>query len=136
LHREPSTGAFLHVDFHEVSANEEMHATLPVHTVGESVGAKFENGTIEMLHHTLNVKCFPKNLPEFISVDISNLHAGHAIHVKDLPLIEGVVFLDDAEAAVVACSEVRKAEVEAVPVEKVEVKATEGEKKEAEAVAK
>lgn len=128
LQREPSTGAFVHVDFHEVSANEEMHAMLPVHVVGESIGAKMENGTVEVLHHTLSVKCFPRNLPEFITVDISDLHTGHSIHVKDLASIEGVVFLDDQEAVVVSCSDGRKAEAEEVS----EPQASEGEKKEEE----
>ncbi len=113
LFREPSTGAFLHVDFHEVSANEPMHTTLPVHTVGEAVGVKFENGTLEILHHTLHVKCLPKNLPEFINVDITELHAGHSIHVKDLPPIEGVTFLGDPETVVISCSDGRKAAAEA-----------------------
>lgn len=132
LFREPSTGAFLHVDFHEVAAHEMMNATLPVHTVGEAVGAKFENGTLEILHHTLQVKCLPKNLPEFISVDISDLHAGQSIHIKDLLAIEGVTFLDDAETVVVSCSDGRKggAEEEAAP--EAQAKESEGAKKEAE----
>lgn len=117
LQREPSTGAFLHVDFHEVSANEPMHATLPVHTVGEATGVKFENGTLEILQHTLHVKCLPKNLPEFISVDITDLHAGQSIHVKDLDSIEGVTFLGDAEAVVISCSDGRKAQAEEAAAE-------------------
>lgn len=123
LHREPTTGAFLHVDFHEVSANEEMHITLPVHTEGESVGAKFENGILELVLHHIDVKCLPKNLPEFITVDISDLHVGHSIHLKSLPKIEGVTVLGDPEAVIVSCSEVRKAEEEpVVEAEAVEVK--------------
>lgn len=129
LQREPSTGAFLHVDFHEVSADEPMHAMLPVHIVGEAIGVKSENGTVEVLHHTLNVKCLPRNLPEFITVDISDLHAGKSIHVKDLPAMEGVTFLDDQETVVVTCSEGRKAEAEAEAAPG-EVKAPETEKKE------
>lgn len=121
LQREPATGAFLHVDFHEVSADEEMHATLPVHTIGESIGAKAENGILELVLHHIDVKCLPRNLPEFITVDISDLHVGHAIHLKSLPSIEGVTVLGDPETVVVSCSEPRKAEEETVEAEVVEV---------------
>lgn len=131
LHRKPTTGAFLHVDFHEVSANEPMHATLPVHTVGEAVGVKFENGTLEILNHSLHVKCLPKNLPESITVDVSELHAGASIHVKDIPTIEGVTFLGDPEVVVISCSDGRKAAAQEEAAE--EAKAPEGEKAEAKA---
>lgn len=126
LHREPTTGAFLHVDFHEVSANEEMHATLPVHTTGESIGAKQENGVLEVVLHHVDVKCLPKNLPEYVTVDISDLHVGQAIHLKSIPPMEGVTVLGDPETVVVSCSEPRKIEEEPVVVaevaEAVEVK--------------
>lgn len=120
LHREPTTGAFLHVDFHEVSANEEMHITLPVHTTGESVGAKLENGNLEIVLHKIDVKCLPKNLPEFITVDITDLHVGQAIHIKDLSAMQGVTILGDPETVVVSCAEPRKLEEEPVVVEVVE----------------
>lgn len=120
LHREPTTGAFLHVDFHEVSANEEMHASLPVHTTGESVGAKFENGNLEIVLHHVDVKCLPKNLPEYITIDITDLHVGQAIHLKSIPKMEGVTVLGDPETVIVSCSEPRKIEEETVAVEVVE----------------
>lgn len=130
IQREPATGALLHIDFHEVSANEEMHATLPVHTVGESIGAKFENGTLEIMMHNVDIKCLPKNFPEFITIDVSELHAGQSLHIRDLLAMEGVTFLGDPEAVVVTCSEARKAEVEEVKVEVAESEITESEKKE------
>lgn len=126
LHREPTTGAFLHVDFHEVLANEEMHATLPVHTEGESIGAKQENGVLEVVLHHVEVKCLPKNLPEYITIDISDLHVGQSIHLKSIPPMTGVTVLGDPETVIVSCSEPRKLEEEPVVVaevvETVEVK--------------
>lgn len=124
LHREPTTGAFLHVDFHEVSANEEMHATLPVHTTGESVGVKLENGILEVVLHHIDVKCLPKNLPEYITIDISDLHVGQAIHLKSIPKMEGVTVIGDPEIVVISCSEPRKAEEEVVVAEVVETTET------------
>lgn len=125
LHREPATGAFLHVDFHEVSANEEMHVTLPVHTAGECAGVKLENGMLEVVMHQVEVKCLPKDLPEYITVDVANLHVGNVVHLKDLPEMKGVTFIGDPEGVIVSCSEARSVEEEVVapaPVEVAEVK--------------
>lgn len=82
-------GGILHVDFHAVALDEEIHAGVPLNLVGESPGAK-AGGLLEAIHHTLEVRCFPKDLPDAIDVDISDLQAGKGIHVGDLKLPEGV----------------------------------------------
>lgn len=78
-----------HVDFHAINPDEEIHAAVPVSLVGEPAGAKF-GGLLELLLHTLEVNCLPKNLPEKLIVEVSHLNVGDAIHVSDLKLPEGV----------------------------------------------
>lgn len=109
VQRDSVTDQFVHVDFHEVSTNEPMHATLPVHIIGESIGVKMENGVLETLMHSVDVRCLPKNLPEYVEVNVDELHAGQAFHVKELASMEGVEFLGDPEAVIASCSEGRKA---------------------------
>ncbi|SKA94438.1 large subunit ribosomal protein L25 [Prosthecobacter debontii] len=97
-------GGILHVDFHAVAMDEEIHAQVPLHLVGESPGAK-AGGLIESIHHTLEVRCLPKDLPEAIEVDISELQAGKGIHVGEVKLPEGVSAKLAADVVLVMCEE-------------------------------
>jgi len=90
----PVTQAVLHVDFHGVSANEEIESSIPVEAVGEAVGVKSFGGILEQLARQITIKCLPKDLPEVINVDISALKVGDSLHVKDLPLPAGVTAVD------------------------------------------
>ncbi len=82
-------GGILHVDFHAIAMDEEIHAEVPVELVGESPGFKL-GGLVEAIHHSLEVRCLPKDLPERISVDVSNLQIGESIHLRDIQLPAGV----------------------------------------------
>jgi large subunit ribosomal protein L25 len=121
VQRDARTDHFVHIDLREVTANEPMRASVPVRVFGESVGVKLESGIIEVSRHDLFVKCLPKDLPDIISIDVTELHAGHSIHVSDLKPIPGVTFADRAEEVVVACVvpkvEEEPVAAEAVPVE-------------------
>lgn len=112
VERDPVTDSFLHVDFHEVAPDEMMHASLPVQVKGESTGVKNENGILEVHIHTADVRCLPANLPEFIVVDVTELHVGEAICVKDLEKMEGVDYMGDPGVVVISCSEGKKVEAE------------------------
>lgn len=103
VQRDPITDRFIHVDFLAVEESKEMAAEVPVHVVGEAYGVKTEGGTIEIQSFSLKVRCLPKNLPESIIVDVTELKAGHSIHVKDLKKIDGVTFRHDSDHVVVSC---------------------------------
>ncbi len=83
------TGGIVHVDFHAVREDEKLHAKIPVLLTGESAGVKL-GGLLEHLVHSIDIECLPKDLPETISFDISELEVGQSIHVRDLGLPEGV----------------------------------------------
>lgn len=109
--RNPRTDRFEHIDFLEVQAGHKITAHIPVHTKGEPFGVKNENGTLEIILHEVEVTCLPKDLPESITLDVSPLHAGEAIHIKDLPALPGVEFEGDPETVVVAVAEQAEEEV-------------------------
>ncbi len=90
----PVTQAVLHVDFHGVSADEEIESSIPVEAVGEPVGVKSFGGILEQLVRSITIKCLPKDLPEVLNVDVTALNVGDAIHVKDLQLPAGVTAVD------------------------------------------
>lgn len=103
VQRDPLTDGFLHIDFQAVEANSEMVTTVPIHVTGEAYGVKTEGGVVEMPVHEVKVRCLPKNLPEFIEVDVSHLKVGQSIHIKELVAPEGVQFRGDPSIVVVAC---------------------------------
>lgn len=110
VERNPVSDKVLHVDFIEVVRGKPMLATLPVHFSGESVGVKNENGVIEIHQDEVRVKCRPRDLPEAIVVDLSDLHVDQAIRVKDVVAPEGVEFVSNADELLVTCNALEGAE--------------------------
>jgi len=102
----------LHVDFHEVTFGETITTTVEIEFVGTPVGVKEENGVLEIFLREVEIETLPKSIPEKLVVDISNLHAGDALHVSDIPVPEGVKILEDPETAVVVVSEQEEAPAE------------------------
>ncbi len=96
----PVSGAILHVDLHAVAMDELFTVEVSVETVGEPAGVKTGGGVLEVILRTLEIECLPSDLPEAITVDVSNLQIGDSLHVRDLALPKGVVVLNDAELTV------------------------------------
>ena len=122
VQRDPMTDKFLHVDFQEVKPDEKFEIRVPVQVVGESFGVKNQSGVLEMNTHTLRVRVLPKDLPEFIVVDVTELKVGETIKVGEMKAIPGVEFLDSKGQPVVACVEpvaevVQEVAATAAPVE-------------------
>lgn len=114
VQHDPLKGDVLHVDFHAVKADEKLHAEIPVETTGEPAGVKNFGGILEHSMHAIEVECLPKDLPELITLDVSGLGIGDAIHVKDIQFPEGVTPRADGELSVVRVS-APKVEVEPEP---------------------
>jgi large subunit ribosomal protein L25 len=114
VQRDPITDRYLHVDLHEVKADEKMEINVPVHTSGESTGVKNEAGVLEAASHALRIRCLPKDLPAFIDVDVTELHVGQTIHIHELKAVSGVVFMGDKNQPVVSCVQPVEEIVEAV----------------------
>jgi large subunit ribosomal protein L25 len=92
-------GKILHVDFYEVEAGVSLRARVPLHIHGNPLGVR-EGGILESPLHEIEVECLPKNLPERIDVDISELKANQSIHVRDLVLGEGVRIISNSDQVV------------------------------------
>ncbi|MEO8204829.1 MAG: 50S ribosomal protein L25 [Chthoniobacterales bacterium] len=108
----PVKGVILHVDFHAVSANEKLTTEVPVEPTGEADGVKNFGGLLEQNLRALEIECFPKDLPEVITVDISALKIGDSIHVKDITLPAGVTAITDGDITIFHVAEPNVAEVE------------------------
>ncbi len=110
----PLSGQLLHLDFHEVDPNEKVTITVPVETVGEAAGVK-SGGVLEQVLHKLRVRALPKDLPEVIRIDVSNLNVGQVIHLGDIVPPSGVEILGDKTLPVVAVTMPEVEETTAVP---------------------
>lgn len=104
-------GGILHIDFHAVAADEEIHANVPVVIVGEAKGAK-HGGLVEAIHHEIEIRCLPKDLPESIQIDVSNLEIDQGIHISEIKFPEGVTCRLGGDVVIVMCEEPK---VEAEP---------------------
>lgn len=82
----------MHVDFQRIDASSRIHMRVPLHFVNADISpaVKVSSAIISHILSELDVACLPKDLPEFIEVDLSQLTAGHAVHASDLKLPEGV----------------------------------------------
>lgn len=86
----PVGGEILHIDFHAVSMDEMIEADVPLEPTGTALGVKTFGGLLEQNLRSLEIECLPRDLPDVISVDISELNIGDSIHVREIPLPEGV----------------------------------------------
>jgi large subunit ribosomal protein L25 len=111
----PFRNEILHVDFQRVDENRKIHMKVPLHFInGETSPAVKLNGAI-VSHVTteIDVSCLPKDLPEFIEVDLGQLEVGHSIHVSALKLPPGVTVVTHKTDPVVATAVVPRAAAEA-----------------------
>jgi large subunit ribosomal protein L25 len=92
LQRHPVRGEPIHIDFLRVRADKELRMQVPLHFVGGDVapGVKIGGGVLETILSQVEVECLPKDLPEFIKVDLSAMELGDALHLSQLQLGDGV----------------------------------------------
>ena len=104
LQRHPIRGNVLHIDFLRVSADAEITVDVPVVLEGEAKAVESENGVIDQVLATLSINAKPADIPNEISVDVSDLVIGDAIRVGDLKLPAGVTTDLDPEDPVVTAA--------------------------------
>lgn len=88
----PFKQQILHIDFQRINQNKKMHVKLPLHFVNaeHAPGVKLSGGMISHILTEVEVSCLPKDLPEFITVDLSEMKIGSILHLSDLTLPAGV----------------------------------------------
>ena len=86
----------LHVDFHEIAETDKVSITIPVESTGEAIGVKVAGGLLEHVLHHVKIRGLVKNIPEVLVVDVSELAAGHTLHIGELSAPEGCEFIGNA----------------------------------------
>jgi len=95
LQRHPSRLQIMHMDLQRINESEKLKTHAPVHIIGEDVSEAVKAGGL--VSHDLTevlIECLPKDLPEFIEVDITTLQIGEALHLSDLQVPDGVMLTD------------------------------------------
>ena len=117
VQRHPYKNAIVHIDFQRVEDNQKIRMSIPLHFVGAAVspGVKTQGGLVSHLRNEVEVSCLPKDLPEFIEVDMSALSLNESIHMSQLKIPEGVELtaLAKEDAAVASIHSPRAEEPEA-----------------------
>jgi len=82
---DPVSRKFLHVDFFRIAMDKALRVTVPIRITGEAKGVKAEGGVVDFVHRDIVVECLPADVPEHITIDISELALHDGVRVKDLP---------------------------------------------------
>ncbi|NVM75851.1 large subunit ribosomal protein L25 [Duganella sp. SG902] len=98
----------LHADFQRVDANKKIHVKVALHFVNAEISpaVKLHGATISHVANELDIECLPADLPEFITVDLTNVDVGHSVHVADLTLPKGVTAVTHGNNLTIATASV------------------------------
>jgi large subunit ribosomal protein L25 len=126
----PAKNLVVHVDLQRVVENEKIRIRLPIHFKGESIspGVKTEGGVVSHMRADVEVSCLPKDLPEFLELDLSGMHLNETKFLADVPVPAGVTIpeLSQRNAPVVSIHAPRAEEPEPVAAEAVAAVPLEG----------
>lgn len=123
MQRHPYKQLIMHLDFQRVSANEAIRVAVPLHFINEDKSPAGKAADVAVTHELteIQISCLPKDLPEFIELDLGNLSVGDTIHLSEVKLPAGVEVPElklgaDHDVAVVVARFVKE-EVEEAPAE-------------------
>lgn len=113
IQRHPSKKQILHIDLQRIVEDEKIRMQIPIHFMGEeeAVGVKIGGGSVSRLMTEIEVSCFPKDLPEFLEVDISELELDQMLYVSNISLPKGVEvseILLEQDQAIVSIHEIKE----------------------------
>ncbi len=105
---DPIRGRLVHADLRRFAKGEKIEMTVPVRLIGHPAGLEEEGAVLTQALREVKVLCEPANTPDSIDVDISEMAAGHAIHVSDLKVGEGIEIVDAADSVVASIASIKE----------------------------
>ena len=114
---DPVRMRLVHADFKRLVKGEKIETTVPLRLVGEPLGVREQAGVLEQIIRNLDIRCEPREIPEHIDVDVTNLGVHDVLHVSDIPVSAGVEILNEPDTVIATIGVVREEVVEAPPVE-------------------
>ena len=101
IQRHPVKRSVQHIDFIQVNLNEEIVVSIPIHLQGEAKDVSANGGLVDLAMQELQVRTTPRNIPDSVVIDVSEMTMDTVIRVEDIPLPSGVAAEAEADAAVV-----------------------------------
>lgn len=92
LQRHPYKNKIIHADFFRIDGKKPIHVTVPVHPLHaeDCVGVKIDGGMLSLMISEIDVVCLPKDIPEYLEIDVAELHLGETIHLTEMKIPKGV----------------------------------------------
>ena len=109
---DPIRGRLIHADLRRFAKGEKIEMTVPIHLIGEPKGLSEEGAVLSQSMREIKVLCEPANTPDSIDVDVSDMDAGHSLHVSDLKVGEGIEIHEDPETVVASIVTVKEEDLE------------------------
>ncbi len=114
---DPVRGRLIHADLTRLVKGQKIEVTVPLHLVGEAVGVREEQGVLEQVIREIEIRCEPREIPDVIKVDVSNLGVHDVLHISDIQVAEGIEILDLPETVIATVGIVKEEPVAAPAVE-------------------
>jgi len=114
---DPVRMRLIHADFKRLVKGEKIEATVRLRLVGEPIGVREQSGVLEQIVRNVEIRCEPRDIPEVLEVDVTNLGVHEVLHISDIPANEKIEILDDAHAVIATVGIVKEEEVVVAPVE-------------------
>ena len=114
---DPVRGRLIHADFKRLVSGQKIEVTVPLRLVGEPVGVREQGGILEQIVRSIDIRCEPREIPEVLEVDVTNLGVHDVLHVSDIPTSEKIEILEAADAVIATVGIIKEEEVVVAPVE-------------------
>lgn len=113
---DPVRSRLVHADLRRLVSGQKIEVTVPIHLTGEPVGVREEEGHLEQVMREIEIRCDPRNIPDSIDLDVSNLGVHDVLHVSDIPTDENIEILAPPDSVIATVGIVREEEA-AAPAE-------------------
>jgi large subunit ribosomal protein L25 len=114
---DPVKGRLIHADLARLVKGQKIEVTVPLHLVGEPFGVREKQGVLEQIIREIEIRCEPREIPDSLDVDVTNLDVHDVLHVSDIPVSDTVEILTDAEQVIATIGIVKEEVAPVVPVE-------------------
>src|SRR5213593_2711404 len=111
---DPVRGRLVHADFKRLVKGEKIETTVPLRLVGEPIGVREQAGILEQIVRNIDIRCEPREIPERLDVDVSNLAVHDVLHVSDIPTSTGVEILEAPDTVIATVGVVKEEPVAVV----------------------
>ena len=110
---DPVRGRLIHADFQRLVKGQKIEVTVKLQLQGEPIGVREQQGVLEQIIREIEIRCDPRDIPDSMEVDVTNLAVHEVLHVSDIPQDEKIDILDDPETVIATVGIVKEEPVAA-----------------------